>query len=186
MSTQTQTEQLLQFFKIIGNESRLKVLGLLASDERSVGELAVLLGLSEATVSHHLAVLRQLDLVAMRVDGNNHIYWLQTGALEALNRNIFSQDQLASLAPEEGGRAWEAKVLRYYLADGRLRAIPATQKKRLVVLRWLADQFEKGQEMPEVELNQRLAMFHPDVAALRRHLVEFKLMEREHNLYRRI
>lgn len=186
MSAQTQTDQLLQFFKIIGNESRLKVLGLLASDERSVGELAILLGLSEPTISHHLAVLRELDLVAMRVDGNNHIYWLNTTALETLNRNIFSQEQLASLAPEESGRAWEAKVLRYYLVDGRLRAIPATQKKRQIVLRWLADQFEKGQDLPEVELNKRLKTFHPDVAALRRHLVEFKLMERKNNLYRRL
>jgi DNA-binding transcriptional ArsR family regulator len=36
---------LLQFFKVIGNESRLKIIGLLANGERNVGELAELLDL---------------------------------------------------------------------------------------------------------------------------------------------
>ena len=38
--TQERFAQLLQFFKVVGNESRLKILGLLANEERSVGELA--------------------------------------------------------------------------------------------------------------------------------------------------
>ena len=52
--------QLLQFFKILGNESRLQIVGLLANGERSVGELADALRLTEPTVSHHLAMMKEV------------------------------------------------------------------------------------------------------------------------------
>ena len=54
---------LLAFFKAMANESRLRIVGLLAERERNVQELAQLLGLKEPTVSHHLAVLKQLGVV---------------------------------------------------------------------------------------------------------------------------
>lgn len=58
-----QFQRLLNFFKVLGNESRLKILGLLANQERSVGELAALLELREPTVSHHLATMKELGLI---------------------------------------------------------------------------------------------------------------------------
>ena len=81
---------------------------------------------------------------------------------------------------------FEAKVLRSFLRDGRLVTIPAQDKKKLVVLRHLvAVCFPEDRAYPEEEVNQRLAIFHPDVAALRRYLVDFRLMTREAGEYRR-
>ena len=48
-------QTLVHFLKTLAHESRLKLLGLLAEREYSVGELAELLDLKEPTVSHHLA-----------------------------------------------------------------------------------------------------------------------------------
>ena len=63
------------------------------------------------------------------------------------------------------------------LVDGRLVSIPAQGRKRQVVLRYLLDRvFPEDREYPEKEVNQRLALFHPDVAALRRYLVDERLM----------
>jgi hypothetical protein len=77
-------------------------------------------------------------------------------------------------------------VLRGYLEHGRLTAIPAQTGKRLVLLRWLRDQvFVEDREYPEKEVNQRLALFHPDVASLRRYMVDARLVTRERGLYRR-
>jgi len=77
-------------------------------------------------------------------------------------------------------------VLRAFLVNGRLVSIPAQQKKRLPVLRWLRDQvFTEDREYPEKEVNQRLALFHPDVASLRRHMVDERLVTREQGRYRR-
>ncbi|HEX3408506.1 MAG TPA: metalloregulator ArsR/SmtB family transcription factor, partial [Caulobacteraceae bacterium] len=60
---------LLAFFKAMANESRLRIVGLLAERERSVQELAVLLELKEPTVSHHLAALKACGLVSARAEG---------------------------------------------------------------------------------------------------------------------
>ncbi len=59
-------QNLLRFFKALADESRLKIIGILASQECSVEELAVLLELKEPTISHHLTKLKQLELVRMR------------------------------------------------------------------------------------------------------------------------
>ncbi len=93
-------------------------------------------------------------------------------------------DERAS--PRGAPDAFDAKVLRSFFRDGRLASIPAQDRKKLVVLRHLLDLcFPEDRAYPEREVNQRLALVHPDVAALRRHLVDFRLMTREAGEYRR-
>lgn len=76
------------------------------------------------------------------------------------------------------------RVLRAFLDDrGALRAIPARRGKRLVVLEHLAGIFEVGIRYPEREVNDRLRAFHPDVAALRRYLVDEGFLDREPGTY---
>ena len=88
-------------------------------------------------------------------------------------------DRLA-LTPEA------SKVLRSYLVDGRLTTIPAQGRKRQVILRFLLERvFTEDREYPEKEVNQRLALFHPDVASLRRYLVDERYVDREAGLYTR-
>ena len=80
----------------------------------------------------------------------------------------------------------EARTLRSFLADGRLTTIPAQHRKRQIVLRFLLERvFTEDREYPEKEVNQRLALFHPDVAALRRYLVDDGYVTRQAGLYRR-
>jgi hypothetical protein len=43
----------------------------------------------------------------------------------------------------------------------------------------------EGREYPENEVNQALALFHPDVASLRRYMVDAGLVTREAGRYRR-
>jgi hypothetical protein len=65
-----------------------------------------------------------------------------------------------------------------WFAGGRLTAIPAKRGKRLPVLHWLVQEFEPGVYYSEADVNEVLRAFHPDVAALRRYLVEEELMSR--------
>ncbi len=79
------------------------------------------------------------------------------------------------------------RVIRAFFRDGRLVSIPARQGKRLVVLRELREMcFPEDREYPEKEVNMRLALVHPDVAALRRYLVDSRLMSRLNGVYRRL
>ncbi len=75
-------------------------------------------------------------------------------------------------------------VLRAFLApDGSLTAIPTKIRKRLVVLDLLAQQFEPGRRYEETEVNNTLRAYHPDVAALRRYLVEEGFLDRADGCY---
>lgn len=177
--SQEQLRVLVQFFKVMADESRLKIVGLLSTGERSVGEMAELLGLQEPTVSHHLGRLRELDLVEVRAEGNTRYYWLNRRQLEALSRQLVRVDEADSWVGELNMDEAERKILADYIANGRLKQIPSKQKKLLVILRWLAGQFEPGKQYAESEVNDVLRRYHEDYAYLRRELVDFHLLKRE-------
>ncbi|KRF17801.1 transcriptional regulator [Nocardioides sp. Soil797] len=76
------------------------------------------------------------------------------------------------------------KVLGNFLtARGRLHTIPSKRSKQLVVLDHLAQSFDLGQTYTEVEVNAILRAFHPDVAALRRYLVDDAFLTRDGGVY---
>jgi hypothetical protein len=179
-------QRLLGFFKVLANESRLKIIGILANRESSVSDLADLLELREPTVSHHLSKLRELDLVRMHTEGNVHVYSLNQEALIQMNKDVFSPENVAALVEDVDEQSWEDKVLKAYVIDGRLAQIPAKRKKLLVILRWLADKFEYGRRYPEKELNEVIKRYHPDSASLRRDLIDMRFMERESGVYWRL
>jgi len=68
-------------------------------------------------------------------------------------------------------------------ADNRLVGIPAQHKKRMVILRWLAEDFQPGRRYPESEVNRIISRRHPDFATLRRYLVDEELMQRRRSVY---
>lgn len=179
-------EQLLSFFKALADENRLKLIGMLAEKECSVEELATRLKVREPTVSHHLARLRELDLVTMRKEGNTHLYHLQATSLHKLSKDVLSLESIAAPDAEPNEDLWERKVLKDYLQEGRLSQIPASRKKREVILRWLVNQLEWEKRYPEKEINAFLLQFHWDSATLRREFIMSKLMMRENNVYWRI
>jgi len=61
-------------FAIIAEPSRRAILGLLASAERSVGEIEQQLRLPQPSVSKHLRVLREAGFVESRVDAQRRVY----------------------------------------------------------------------------------------------------------------
>lgn len=179
-------ERALAFLKALADESRLKLVGLLAERERSVGELAEAVGLREPTVSHHLARLARVELVEMRPEGTTHFYRLRGATLQQLGREVFSAERIATLAAPTSEDAWKRKVLRTFLEGERLTKIPDTRKKRQVILEWLAERFEEGAEYPEAQVNEIIRRHHADTATLRRELVGARLLRRESGVYWRV
>src|SRR3989440_12916784 len=160
-------QTLLQFFKALGDENRLKLLGILANRERSVEELAAHLQLKTPTVSHHLAKLKELGLVGMRSEGNTHMYWLHAEALHSISKGLLSSEKMASLVDDVEGEAWERKVLKDFFEGTRLKEIPASRKKRSVILKWLSTLFERGVLYNEYHVNEIIDRHHPCTSSLR-------------------
>ena len=90
------------------------------------------------------------------------------------------------MAPDELRRLTEEeKVIRAFVRDGRLESIPAKPRKRELLLPYLLDTcFPEDRAYEEREVNQRLALLHRDVSALRRYLVDGGLMTRDSGIYR--
>lgn len=189
MENEVQNE-LLEFFKTLANAERLRITGLLALEPMSAPELARRLGMQPALVLRHLERLQGLGL--LRSDSpaapdepiGNACLSLDTAALEAMSKRILAGSRPRFAASEQSGDEFERKVLRDYLtADGALKSIPTQEKKLLPVLRHLAQSFQPGTRYPEKEVNAILKRFHPDTPALRRYLVDHKLLAREQGEY---
>ena len=72
----------------------------------------------------------------------------------------------------------EVEIGQFFRPDGTLTHIPARLEKKLAVLHRIAKDLSSDLKYPEKELNQIIAKYHPDTAAIRRHMVEFKILDR--------
>lgn len=206
---------LLAGLRALVDGSRLRIVARLASRPADADALAAELRQPVPTVVRHLDVLAAAGLVE-RVPPGSEAYKARLDRVGALGRSLAGLEAAAGGAsgagaavdPRAGGvdGSWphdgetlaetlermqatpeDAKVLRAYLVDGRLASIPAQHRKRQVVLRFLLERvFTEDREYPEKEVNQRLALFHPDVASLRRHLVDDGYVTRATGMYRRV
>lgn len=109
------------------------------------------------------------------------------GALHVVGE-VFQQAARFALARPESREhddspAEVRKVLNSFVSDGRLQSIPTAHAKRLVVLDWLAQEFEPGRRYTEAMVNLILGQRHPDTAALRRYLVDDGFLERSAGHY---
>lgn len=171
----------VEFFRAVADRDRLRILGLLAGSNHSVRELAAETGLRPVSVSHHLAALAAVGLVnGPAADG----YSFSEGGLSEWAREVIPATRRSGVAEAMEGEEWERKVLQDYLdGDDRLKLIPAQHRKRMVILRWLADHFMPGVGYPEKQVNEILSRYHQDRASLRRSLVDEDLMQRDRGTY---
>ena len=184
-SAEQDLEAKANLFKALGHPARLLILNLVKRQPRHGEELAAILLLNPATVSHHLSKLVDAGLLRAKRDQYYQVYSLIEGVLgETLGDLVFiPQPSLASQVHED---AYREKVLNTFFRLGRLVQIPAQRKKQRIVLERLAEEFEQDREYPEREVNRILVEYHDDVAFLRRGLIDHKLMQRERGIYRRV
>ena len=70
-------QRMAEFFGVLGDPNRWRILSALASQELRVGELAEAVDMSESAVSHQLRVLRNMRLVSYRKRGRSVYYCLK-------------------------------------------------------------------------------------------------------------
>jgi ArsR family transcriptional regulator, lead/cadmium/zinc/bismuth-responsive transcriptional repressor len=75
-------QRMADFFGLLADANRLRIISLLASGELCVGDLAIALQMSDSAVSHQLKTLRALRLVGYRKQGRHVFYHL-------LDRHVF-------------------------------------------------------------------------------------------------
>jgi hypothetical protein len=169
-----------EILRALADPERLAVAGALARAPRTVAHLASTLDLPVPRVRRHLTKLASVGLVKVSADRRAHSLVPETLRRAALEVGPPREPgvPLAAMNDEE-----EA-ILRQYFRGGQLRSIPAgAGRKRRAVLTRLALEFEPGVHYTERDVNETLARFHPDYAALRRYLVDEGFLDREGGEY---
>jgi hypothetical protein len=72
-----------------------------------------------------------------------------------------------------------SQIEQFFRSDGTLIAIPVKSAKKIAVLHRIAEDLSPGVRYPERELNAIIAKYHDDTAAIRRHMIEYGILERD-------
>ena len=186
MDSQTQMDKLLEFFKALADQSRLKIVGLLAQQPRSVDELAAMLELSGPTISHHLQYLQHAGVVEARAQQYYSVYSLKVETLHSMAKEILSTEKLTQMTEDVDQDAYAKKVMATYVVNGKLKQIPTQLKKLEVIIRWLAKLFVYDRQYTEKQVNEILKKHNEDFATLRRELVDMHYLDRKNGVYWKI
>lgn len=69
-------------WKALADPSRRKILELLKKQNMNAGEIAAEFNMTKPSISNHLNILKQADLVEAEKQGQNVVYSLKTSVLE--------------------------------------------------------------------------------------------------------
>ncbi len=105
-------------FAILAEPNRRAILNLLASSERSVGEIEARLGMPQPSVSKHLRVLREAGFVESQIDAQRRVYRLRPEPLKEVD---------SWLAPFR--RLWSAHVDALERHLDRMERRPAPKRR---------------------------------------------------------
>jgi DNA-binding transcriptional ArsR family regulator len=180
MSSTAQFDHLIQFFKVLAEPNRLKIIGLLARQPHTVEQVAALLKVSASTASHHLSRLASAELVTARAESYYNVYSLKTDVLTSMARALLREAERPRGPRDQDVNDYDQKVLETFTTpEGRIRAFPAQEKKFLILLRHVLKAFDPGVRYTEKRVNQILGTYNEDTARLRRALVDHRFMARE-------
>jgi len=171
-------QMLVDFFRIVSDDERLRIIGFLANHDRSADELASLLRIKPSAVVHHLAKLEGIGIVRAVTSGTSLRYALDIEALRHMRQEALSRRDTGDASAPTEGDDFTRRALRNNVKGERLLRIPANRRTRDVILDWLAGKFDPEATYTEKEVNEIIKERHPDAAALRRELVDGKWLQR--------
>ncbi len=87
---------LVNIFKALGEDTRIKIISMLSQREMCVDDLITRLELSQSAVSHHIKVLKQAGLLNIRRKGKWTFYSLNKAGLTHLEQSL--QEWLMEIA----------------------------------------------------------------------------------------
>ncbi len=164
-------------FRLLGDETRYKIICSLYRSDSYVELLVEQLGLTPGTICFHLKKLENAGVVKCSRSQFYIIY--------SLNKEIFSAtlESFFDIKPEENAdELYRKKVLSAFFCGERLLSIPVQEKKRAIVLERIMADFAE-QTYTEKEVNRIIMLHYDDYCTLRRWLISDGFMAREHEIY---
>ncbi|WP_307205365.1 DUF2087 domain-containing protein [Paenibacillus harenae] len=183
-----QLDKVVNYHKALADPTRIKMLILLAEGELNGQLLAGKLGVTPATITHHASKLREASLINERRDKNTiyfslNDYFIKNNANAAVNLIYRTAEGGISDMDDSQKRMKDSVLKNFFVADGKLKSIPAQLKKKLIVFEHMISKLELGRKYSEKEINEFIKSFHDDFATIRREFIMHQYMFREQEIY---
>ena len=181
----TETEA-IRLFKCLSDKSRLQILKSLAIEDMYVERLAERLGITAPTVSFHLKKLTDAGAVTSYKSQYYMMYSLKREIFETSILEMLQEKSDEAEVQAQRDAEYRKKVIDTFFEYGKLKAIPAQKKKKRIVLEEIVRSFEFDRIYSEREVNLIIADFHDDFCAIRRAMVDERLLDRSESGYWRV
>ena len=172
----------LELLKLLADETRLEILNILLKEDSYVEKIACELSLTPATICYHLKKMEAAGVVNCSRSQFYMIY--------SLNREIFDKPLFELIKKDEEivdtEEKYKKEVISNFFKYGRLIQIPTQRKKREIVLAEILKQFDVDREYGEKEVNEVILRYHEDYCTIRREMIAFGMMTRDHERYKRV
>jgi biotin operon repressor len=175
---------LVRLFKGLADPTRLRMIAAMVDRGRCGQDLAAEVGISPATVSHHLRVLSEAGLLRETRQPPYTFYQLDLEQLQSAVKAVSSPKRVRELASTASVDDDTRDVLRAFFDGPRLIALPVQRRKKEIVLEELLRRLPRRREYREPELNKFIEAVHPDFCTIRREWIMGGYMEREAGVYR--
>ena len=165
--------------KYLGLTENQKNLFELINEGLPDNDIAKQLGVSPSTVRHQKFMFREkakqakmyLAVYELAIKGNpvhENLVNIHSSATMVDDRYITTVEERDKII----------KTAFSSLSPLKLIEFPAKEKKKIVILKKIIEQFEYGRNYEEKELNHILKDIYPDVPTIRRYLIEYGFMDR--------
>ena len=172
----------LELLKLLADETRLEILNILLKEDSYVEKIACELSLTPATICYHLKKMEAAGVVNCSRSQFYIIYSLNRDIFEKPLYELIKKDDVVIDTEEK----YKKEVISNFFKYGRLTQIPTQRKKREIVLFEILKQFETDREYGEKEVNEIILRYHEDFCTIRREMIAFGMMTRDHEIYKRV
>jgi hypothetical protein len=114
------------------------------------------------------------------------MYSLKREIFETSILDILLTESDEALVQTQRDAEYRQKVIDAFFEYGKLKSIPAQQKKERIVLEVIVQSFEFERIYTEREVNIIIADFHDDFCTIRRNMIRENLLDRDARGYWRV
>ena len=136
---------------------------------------------SESTIRNHRFKLKEkekqaktfLALMTLLSKNDNND---NNKKLVEIHRRATMVDERYSVTEQE-----KENIIKNHIKNDKIINIPRAEKKKIIILQYLLQKFQRNRRYTEKEVNEIISSMHEDFATLRRYLIEYGFMDREDN-----